>query len=296
MSDLLDAIRDGRVRVGDGAMGTMLQDAGLDDGGAPELWNVDRPEVIAGIFEQYVAAGSRLLTTNTFGGNRSRLAMHGLEDRVAELNIAAAQLARSVADRTPGVYVLGDIGPSGDLMDPMGDLTPETAQALFAEQIIALAEGGADAILIETMSDLSEVEAAVVAAQSVAPGLPIITTMSFDTNLRTMMGVTPPTRWSPSPAWERTWLERIADAAPTRCESSPWRWLRIARRARCSSCSRTPASQCSSVASSSTPALLTTWHCSRATCASLGSMSSGPAAVPHRPTWPRSARRSRTSS
>ena len=191
MSDLLDAIRDGRVRVGDGAMGTMLQDAGLDDGGAPELWNVDRPEVIAGIFEQYVAAGSRLLTTNTFGGNRSRLAMHGLEDRVAELNIAAAQLARSVADRTPGVYVLGDIGPSGDLMDPMGDLTPESAQALFGEQIAALAEGGADAILIETMSDLSEVEAAVVAAQNFAPGLPIITTMSFDTNLRTMMGVTP---------------------------------------------------------------------------------------------------------
>ena len=191
MSDLLDAIRDGRVRVGDGAMGTMLQDAGLDDGGAPELWNVDRPEVIAGIFEQYVAAGSRLLTANTFGGNRSRLAMHGLEDRVAELNFAAAQLARSVADRTPGVYVLGDIGPSGDLMDPMGDLTPESAQALFGEQIAALAEGGADAILIETMSDLSEVEAAVVAAQNFAPGLPIITTMSFDTNLRTMMGVTP---------------------------------------------------------------------------------------------------------
>jgi 5-methyltetrahydrofolate--homocysteine methyltransferase len=117
--------------------------------------------------------------------------MHGLEDRVAELNIAAARVARSVAERQEGVFVLGDIGPSGDLMDPMGDLTPETAQALFAEQIAALAEGGADAILIETMSDLSEVEAAVAAAQSVAPGLPIITTMSFDTNLRTMMGVTP---------------------------------------------------------------------------------------------------------
>jgi 5-methyltetrahydrofolate--homocysteine methyltransferase len=191
MSDLVDAIRDGRVRVGDGAMGTMLQEAGLDDGGAPELWNVEKPEVIAGILEQYASAGSRLLTTNTFGGTRPRLAMHGLEDRVTELNEAAARIARAVADEHPGTYVLGDVGPSGDLMEPMGTLTPESAVELFSEQIAALAAGGADAILIETMSDLAEVEAAVTAARTVAPGLPVVATMSFDTNLRTMMGVTP---------------------------------------------------------------------------------------------------------
>jgi 5-methyltetrahydrofolate--homocysteine methyltransferase len=189
MSDVVTAIRDGRVRVCDGAMGTMLQAAGLDDGGAPELWNVEHPEAIRSIFEQYVAAGSRLITTNTFGGSRPRLAMHGLEDRVAELNEAAARLARSVADANPGVYVLGDVGPSGDLMEPMGALTHDDAVALFSEQVAALAAGGADAILIETMSDLAEVDAAITAAKATAPGLPIFATMSFDTNLRTMMGV-----------------------------------------------------------------------------------------------------------
>jgi 5-methyltetrahydrofolate--homocysteine methyltransferase len=191
MSDLIEAIREGRVRVGDGAMGTMLQEAGLDDGGAPELWNVERPDVVIAILDQYASAGSRLLTTNTFGGSRPRLAMHGLEDRVAELNEAAARVARTVADAHPGTYVLGDVGPSGDLMEPMGTLTPEDAVALFSEQIAALAAGGADAILIETMSDLAEVEAAVTAARTVAPSLPVVATMSFDTNLRTMMGVTP---------------------------------------------------------------------------------------------------------
>lgn len=190
-NDLLNAIRAGRVRVGDGAMGTLLQEAGLDDGGAPELWNVERPDVIERILENYVAAGSRLITTNTFGGSRPRLAMHGLKDRVAELNEAAARLARAVADRHPDVFVAGDVGPTGDLMEPMGNLTADDAIALFSEQIAALAAGGADAVLIETMSDLAEVGAAVSAAKAVAPGLPVIATMSFDTNLRTMMGVRP---------------------------------------------------------------------------------------------------------
>ena len=190
MSNLLDALASGPI-LGDGAMGTMLQDLGNNEGGAPELWNVDNADVVEGVLEGYAAAGSRLLTTNTFGGTRARLQMHGLEDRVVELNQAAAALARRVADRHPGVFVLGDIGPSGELMEPMGDLTPESAQELFAEQIRGLVAGGADAILIETMSDLSEIEAAVMAAKAEAPGLPIITTLSFDTNLRTMMGVSP---------------------------------------------------------------------------------------------------------
>jgi 5-methyltetrahydrofolate--homocysteine methyltransferase len=172
-------------------MGTMLQDRGLTDGGAPELWNVEKPEEIEAVLEAYAAAGANFITTNTFGGTAGRLAMHGLEDRLAELNKAGAVIARKVADRHPGCFVMGDIGPSGELMDPMGTLTPETGKALFAAQISALVAGGVDAILIETMSDLGEVEAAVAAAQEVAPGMPIIVTMSFDTNLRTMMGVKP---------------------------------------------------------------------------------------------------------
>lgn len=153
---LAEFLRSESVVVGDGAMGTMLQDAGLDDGGSPELWNVEHPEAVAAILEAYAAAGSQLLTTNTFGGSRPRLQMHDLQDRVQELNEAGARVARSVADRYPGTYVLGDIGPSGELMEPMGTLTPEDAQALFAEQIRGLVAGGVDGILIETMSDLSE--------------------------------------------------------------------------------------------------------------------------------------------
>jgi len=190
MSAIYEALEKG-VLTSDGAMGTMLQDRGLTDGGAPELWNVDKPGEIEAVLEAYAAAGARFITTNTFGGTRGRLAMHGLEDRLFELNKAGAQIARKVADRHPGCFVMGDIGPSGDLMEPMGTMTLESGQALFTEQIRGLVAGGVDAILIETMSDLGEVEAAVNAAKEVAPDLPIIATMSFDTNLRTMMGVKP---------------------------------------------------------------------------------------------------------
>ena len=191
MAALVDAIRNGDVRVGDGAMGTMLQDAGLIDGGAPELWNVEHADVIERILSDYADAGAQMLTTNTFGGSRPRLQMHALEDRVIELNRAAAQIARKVADAHDRVFVLGDIGPSGELLEPMGTLTPEAAQELFAEQMRGLVEGGVDGFLIETMSDLSEVRAAVAAAKEVAPELPVVATMSFDTNLHTMMGVSP---------------------------------------------------------------------------------------------------------
>ena len=190
MSALLDALDDGPL-LGDGAMGTMLQDLGNNEGGAPELWNVERVDIVEGVLEGYASSGSRLLTTNTFGGTRARLQMHGLEDRVEELNQAAAELARRVADRHPGTFVLGDIGPSGELMEPMGELTIDSAAELFAEQVRGLVAGGVDGILIETMSDLSEVEAAVTAARKEAPGLPVFATLSFDTNLRTMMGVSP---------------------------------------------------------------------------------------------------------
>lgn len=190
MSDIYKALENA-VLASDGAMGTMLQERGLTDGSAPELWNVEKPEEIEAVLEAYAAAGAKFITTNTFGATRGRLELHGLADRVFELNQAGAAIARKVADRHPGCFVMGDIGPSGELMDPMGTLTPESAKELFAEQIKGLVAGGVDAILIETMSDLAEVEAAVEAAKEVAPGMPIIATMSFDTNLRTMMGVKP---------------------------------------------------------------------------------------------------------
>ena len=190
MSAIYDALASGTL-VSDGAMGTMLQESGLDDGGAPELWNVEHPDRIEAVLEAYASAGANLITTNTFGGTAGRLAMHNLEDRLYELNKAGAEIARKVADRHPGCFVMGDVGPSGELMEPMGTLTLDSAKEIFAAQIKALADGGVDAILIETMSDLAEVEAAVNAAKEVAPHLPIIATMSFDTNLRTMMGVKP---------------------------------------------------------------------------------------------------------
>jgi len=186
---LAERLGDGTA-VLDGGMGTLLQDRGLEDGGAGELWNADRPDVVREAHEQYAAAGARVLTTNTFGGTRPRLEMHGLGDRVHELNAAAARIARDVADEH-GVLVAGGLGPTGELLAPLGTLTPEDAQELFEEQLRGLAEGGIDAVLIETMSDLGEVEAAVRAAQAVVPDVPIIATLSFDTNLRSMMGVRP---------------------------------------------------------------------------------------------------------
>jgi 5-methyltetrahydrofolate--homocysteine methyltransferase len=190
MSAIYEALEKG-ILISDGAMGTMLQGKGLTDGGAPELWNVENPNAIEEVLEEYAAAGANLITTNTFGGTRGRLQMHGLEDRLFELNKAGAEIARKVADRHPGCFVMGDVGPSGELMEPMGTMTVDEAKELFADQIRALVAGGVDAILIETMSDLQEVEAAVKAAKEVAPSLPVIVTFSFDTNLRTMMGVKP---------------------------------------------------------------------------------------------------------
>jgi methionine synthase I (cobalamin-dependent) len=187
LSELLSA---SSYVVFDGAMGTMVQGAGLDDGGAAELWNVEHPDRVLEIHRAYLEAGSRVVTTNTFGGTRPRLDMYGLGDRVVELNTAGAALARQAAEPFDAL-VAGDLGPTGELMEPMGTLTIDDAAELFAEQLRGLLAGGIDLVLIETMSDLSEVEAAVRAAHAEAPDLPVIVTMSFDTNLRTMMGVSP---------------------------------------------------------------------------------------------------------
>ena len=192
MDKLLDFLtRNQDFVLGDGAMGTLLQAAGLTSGGSPEEWNAEQPEVVKGIHQAYVDAGSQILTTNTFGGTRLRLGLHNHQHRVREFNLAGARLAREVADAADHeVLVAGDIGPSGEILFPLGTTKPEEAKAAFAEQAAALAEGGVDFFLIETMSALEEVQAAVEGIRSVSD-LPIAATMTFDTHFRTMMGIKP---------------------------------------------------------------------------------------------------------
>ncbi len=175
----------------DGAMGTMLISAGLEPGTCPELWNVEQPEKVRAVHRAYIQAGSRVVLTNSFGGTRFRLKQHGLESRVTELNRAAAENLRAEADAAGDqVLVAGSMGPTGELMEPLGRLTFESAREAFAEQAAALAAGGVDLLWIETMSDIQEVQAAVEGARSVSD-LPISATMTFDSHGRTMMGVTP---------------------------------------------------------------------------------------------------------
>ncbi len=187
---LLAAKGEGSVLVIDGAMGTELFARGLISGASPELWNVEHPDRVAAVHQAYVDAGSDIVLTNSFGGTTFRLKLHDLQDRSHELNKAAAAVAREVVDGADRkVLVAGSIGPTGELLEPMGELTRDGAVAAFTEQARGLADGGADLLWIETMSDLDEVELAIAGAKA-ACDLPIVTTLSFDTAGRTMMGVT----------------------------------------------------------------------------------------------------------
>ena len=178
--------------LADGAMGTMLFEAGLQFGDPPEAWNLEHPDRVQAIHRAYLDAGSQIILTNTFGGNRFRLGMHNLQAKVPELNRAAVEIAREAAREAGGrALVAGDIGPSGGILLPVGEMQFVEAVAGFAEQAVALVAGGADVIWIETMSDLEEVRAAIEGVRQASPRLPIIATMTFDTRGHTMMGVTP---------------------------------------------------------------------------------------------------------
>jgi methionine synthase I (cobalamin-dependent) len=176
--------------LADGAMGSNLFERGLVSGDAPELWNVDHPDRIASLHRSFVEAGADILLTNSFGGTRYRLKLHQAEGRVGELNAKAAQIARTEADRAGRtVLVAGSIGPTGEILEPIGPLNHDAAREAFAEQAAALARGGADIMWIETMSSVEETEAAIAGAR--LTGLPVVATLSFDTNGRTMMGIAP---------------------------------------------------------------------------------------------------------
>ena len=221
-------LAEGGPILADGAMGTMLFSSGLQFGDPPEVWNVSQPEVVRRIHRGYLEAGSRIVMTNTFGGNRLRLRLHGLQDRVTDLNRTAAILLRAEVDAVGGglgQLVAGDIGPTGEIMAPLGTLSEEEAVEVFAEQAAALIAGGVDVIWIETMSHLSEIGAAIKGARQASAGIPIIATMTFDTRGHTMMGVSPEQAVASLAAWG-------ADAIGGNCGNGPDELLPVIERMR----------------------------------------------------------------
>lgn len=187
---LSEMLSERSVLLADGAMGTTLFELGLEGGKCPELLNVEQPELIKEVHRRYVEAGSDIVLTNSFGGTSQRLAFHRLEGRVKELNTRAVEILREVVDESGRqVAVAGDVGPTGELFEPVGPLTISQGTEMFAEQMTALADAGADVLWVETFSSLEELEAATEAASRIA--LPLVTTLSFDSKGRTMMGVTP---------------------------------------------------------------------------------------------------------
>jgi 5-methyltetrahydrofolate--homocysteine methyltransferase len=219
--DLLD--RPGPI-MADGAMGTMLFANGLQFGDPPEVWNLTQPEVIRRIQRGYLDAGSQILMTNTFGGNRLRLGLHGLSERVDELNRTAAILARAEVNAAGGTaLVAGDIGPSGEIVAPLGTLDYEIAVDVFREQAASLIAGGVDLIWIETMSDLNEIRAAIEGVRRVSPAIALVATMTFDTRGHTMMGVSPEQAVEALTAWG-------VDAVGGNCGNGPDELLPVIER------------------------------------------------------------------
>lgn len=178
-----------RPVVTDGAWGTQMQQQGLEVGACPDAWNLEHPERVEAVARSYVEAGSQIILTNTFGASRFMLAKHQLADRVAEINRAGVEISRRAA--AGRALVFASMGPSG-VMLMMGEVSEAELQAAFAEQAQAMAAGGADGIVLETMSDLAEARLAIQAAK--ATGLPVVASMTFDSGKnhdRTMMGHTP---------------------------------------------------------------------------------------------------------
>lgn len=191
MKSIANEIAQGRIFISDGAWGTFLQQKGLKPGECPESWNTTHPDKVFEIAKSYIDAGSDMVLTNSFGGSSFKLSFFGLQDKVNEFNRAAAEISRKAAG--PDNFVLGSIGPTGKIL-MMGDVTYEELYEAFKEQAIALEQGGVDALLVETMSDLDEAKAAIAACRDNTK-CEIICTMTFEKSgeneFNTMMGVTP---------------------------------------------------------------------------------------------------------
>ena len=190
MNNFLKILQDKSHILADGATGTNLFGMGLETGDPPEPWNIDYKDRIRSLHQGFVDAGSDLFLTNSFGGTSFRLRLHNLESKVFELNKAAAVIAREVADHSNRlIIVAGSMGPTGEMIEPHGLMTPKEAMEAFKAQAEGLAEGGVDVLWLETMYSMEELEAAMDAVKDI--GLPVCATMSFDTAGKTMMGVTP---------------------------------------------------------------------------------------------------------
>jgi 5-methyltetrahydrofolate--homocysteine methyltransferase len=190
MNRFLETLQSGRILVADGSTGASLHKMGLKAGIPPEDLVLDAPEMVLQLEGGFVEAGSDIILTDTFGGTRLRMKESKYAERAPEVNRCAAELARQAASARAGVLVAGSIGPTGLLMKPYGPLTVEEATASFAEQAQALAEGGVDLLVIETMFAFEEADAAFKGARSVTD-LPIVVSFSYDRGVRTMMGVKP---------------------------------------------------------------------------------------------------------
>jgi len=176
--------------IADGGTGTNMMLRGLPAGRPPDLWNLDGQEHVMWLHKSFIDAGADIILTNTFGSNTCRLTLDKVQDKTQELNVAGAQLARAASNAAnKTIIVAGSIGPTGEMMEPFGTLTVDNAEAVFYEQMVALKEGGVDVIWIETIFAFDELRAAVQAAHRT--NLPVISTMTFDTASRTMMGDTP---------------------------------------------------------------------------------------------------------
>jgi len=190
MNNFLKILQEKDHILADGATGTNLFEMGLEAGNPPETWNLDYKERVRSLHQGFVDAGSDLFLTNSFGGTSYRLKLHNLESRVFELNKAAGTLAREVVDRADRlVIVAGSMGPTGEMIEPHGLMTPTEATEAFKAQAEGLAEGGVDVLWLETMYSIEELEAALDAVKDI--DLPVCATMSFDTAGKTMMGISP---------------------------------------------------------------------------------------------------------
>ncbi len=219
---LLERLERGDTIISDGATGSYLQEHGLEPGGCPEEFNVSHPDTIKEMAKRYFDAGSEMVLTNSFGGTKFMTKKYGFEDKVTEFNRLAAEHARSVAP--PGAFVIGSVGPTGEFLEPLGPVSETEMYDAFVEQITALAEGGADGVVIETMTAIEEATLAVKAAKD-NTDLVVMSTMVYDPGPRgffTMMGITPE-------VGVKKLREAGADVVGTNCGNGIERMIDIAK-------------------------------------------------------------------